>query len=62
MIKEEINLLNAEVCQVMGWDYRPPRGFANPLGEPEEKGKGKKGAAAKTPTAEKLPEASGSAT
>lgn len=56
-IKEEINLLNAEMCQVMGWDYRPPRGFANPLGESEEKGKGKKGAAAKISAADKLPEA-----
>lgn len=55
-IKEDINLLNAEMCQVMGWDYRPPRGFTNPLGEVEEKGKGKKGAAAKAPAADKLPE------
>jgi len=30
-IKEEINLLNAEMCQLMNWDYRPPRGFTNPL-------------------------------
>lgn len=37
-IKEEINLLNAEMCQEMGWDYRPPRGFSNPLAPdiPEE--------------------------
>ncbi len=32
-IKDEINLLNAEMCAMMGWDYRPPRGFTNPLGE-----------------------------
>ena len=55
-IKEEINLLNAEMCQEMGWDYRPPRGFANPLGEAEEKGKRKKGAAAKAPAEDILPE------
>jgi hypothetical protein len=36
-IKDEINLLNAEMCEMMGWDYRPPRGFANPLGEVERK-------------------------
>ena len=55
-IKEEINLLNAEMCKEMGWDYRPPRGFTNPLGETEEKGKGKKGGTAKAPVVEKLPE------
>lgn len=52
-IKEEINLLNAEMCLMMGWDYWPPRGFINPLGEGEEKGKVKKGASAKAPAAEK---------
>lgn len=56
-IKEEINLLNAEMCQEMEWEYRPPRGFTNPLVEPEEKEKGKKGTAAKAVAAEKLPEA-----
>ena len=56
-IKDEINLLNAEMCQEVGWDYRPPRGFTNPLSEVEEKGKGKKGTAAKSPAADKLPEA-----
>ena len=30
-IREEINLLNAKMCQLMGWDYTPPRGFSNPL-------------------------------
>lgn len=55
-IKEDINLLNAEMCQVMGWEYRPPRGFTNPLEEAEEKGKGKKGAGPKAPTAGNLPE------
>jgi hypothetical protein len=30
-IREEINLLNAEMCELMAWDYTPPRGFANPL-------------------------------
>jgi len=56
-IKDEINLLNAEMCKEMGWDYRPPRGFTNPLGEAEEKEKVKKGSAVKTPAAVKLPEA-----
>ena len=41
-IKEEINLLNAEMCQLMNWDYRPPRGFTNPLAA--EQGKKTKGA------------------
>jgi hypothetical protein len=61
-IKDEINLLNAEMCEMMGWDYRPPRGFTNPLGEAEEKGKRKKGAASKAPTEDKLPETVISAT
>jgi hypothetical protein len=30
-IREEINLLNAEMCEIMAWDYNPPRGFTNPL-------------------------------
>ncbi len=42
-IKEEINLLNAEMCQLMNWDYRPPRGFTNPLAAAEH-GKKTKGA------------------
>ena len=41
-IKDEINLLNAEMCEMMGWDYRPPRGFTNPLGEAEGKEKVKR--------------------
>ncbi|GLI39534.1 hypothetical protein KI811_15980 [Geobacter hydrogenophilus] len=44
-IREEINLLNAEMCELMEWDYTPPRGFINPLaknGEEEEKRGGKK--------------------
>jgi hypothetical protein len=56
-IKDEINLLNAEMCEMMGWDYRPPRGFTNPLGEEGGKGKVKKGTAAKAPAADKVPEA-----
>lgn len=36
-IREEINLLNAEMCELMDWDYTPPRGFSNPLaGKKEE--------------------------
>jgi len=54
-IKEDINLLNAEMCQVMGWEYRPPRGFTNPLGEVEGKEKLKKGTAM-APAVDKLPE------
>ena len=30
-IREEINILNAEMCELMDWNYTPPRGFANPL-------------------------------
>ena len=30
-IREDINLLNAEMCQLMKWDYTPPRGFSNPF-------------------------------
>ena len=44
-IREEINLLNAEMCELMEWDYTPPRGFTNPLaknGAEEEKRGGKK--------------------
>ena len=44
-IREEINLLNAEMCQLMNWDYKPPRGFTNPFaksGEEEMKGGKKK--------------------
>ena len=54
-IREEINLLNAEMCQLMNWDYTPPRGFTNPLSEKEGKGKVKK-ASAKVPAAENLAE------
>lgn len=55
-IKDEINLLNAEMCAMMGWDYRPPRGFINPLGKVEEKEKTKKGIAARVPGADKVSE------
>jgi len=55
-IKDEINLLNAEMCEMMGWDYRPPRGFTNPLGEGEGKGKVKKGATVKTTVPTEKPE------
>ena len=36
VIREEINILNAEMCQMMGWDYTPPRGFKNPLENNED--------------------------
>lgn len=32
-IKEELNLLNAEMCRELGRDYKPPHGFENPLKE-----------------------------
>lgn len=54
-IKDEINLLNAEMCEMMGWDYRPPRGFTNPLEKGETKGKGKKIATGKAQVAEFVP-------
>jgi hypothetical protein len=44
-IREEINLLNAEMCELMDWDYTPPRGFTNPLsksGDEETMGTKKK--------------------
>ena len=61
-IKDEINLLNAEMCEMMGWEYRPPRGFTNPLGEEIGKEKGKKGTAAKGPATDKFLETAVSAT
>ncbi len=42
-IKEEINLLNAEMCRLMNWDYRPPRGFTNPLTATEQEKRTKGG-------------------
>lgn len=42
-IREEINQLNAEMCELMDWDYTPPRGFSNPLSKSsEEETKGAK--------------------
>ena len=38
-IREEINLLNAEMCQLMDWDYTPPRGFTNPFAKPDNEEK-----------------------
>ena len=35
-IREEINLLNAEMCRLMKWNYTPPRGFTNPLVKTED--------------------------
>jgi len=32
-IKEEINILNAEMCRELGREYKPPYGFENPLRE-----------------------------
>ena len=41
-IRENINLLNAEMCQLMKWDYTPPRGFTNPLNESHKEKKSTK--------------------
>jgi hypothetical protein len=30
-IKEDLNLLNAEMCRELGREYRPPYGFENPF-------------------------------
>ena len=38
-IREDINLLNAEMCQLMKWDYTPPRGFTNPFAKTEDREK-----------------------
>lgn len=56
-VKEDINLLNAEMCELMGYTYKPPRGFSNPLVETEEKGKVRKGSSTKVPAADKVHEA-----
>ena len=32
-IKEELNILNAEMCRELGEKYRPPYGYENPLVE-----------------------------
>lgn len=35
-LRQEMNALNAEICASMGMNYRPPRGFDNPLKEKQE--------------------------
>ena len=30
-IRQDLNKLNAELCQALNKDYHPPRGFSNPL-------------------------------
>ena len=35
-IREEINLLNAEMCRLMKWNYTPPRGFLNPFAKTDD--------------------------
>jgi hypothetical protein len=35
-IKEELNLLNAEMCRELGREYKPPNGFEDPLKEDYE--------------------------
>ena len=56
-IKEDINLLIAEMFQVMGYEYKPPRGFKNPFAVTEEKEKVKKGPGSRSPAADNIPEA-----
>ena len=56
-IKEDINLLIAEMFQVMGYEYKPPRGFRNPIAVTEEKEKVKKGTGSRSPAADNIPEA-----
>lgn len=36
-IKEELNLMNAEMCQLLDYTYKPPRGFEHPLKKQEKK-------------------------
>ncbi|GAM08271.1 hypothetical protein OR1_00542 [Geobacter sp. OR-1] len=45
-IREDINLLNAEMCELMDWDYTPPRGFTNPMAKSAD---GEKKGSKKTP-------------
>jgi len=40
-LRQEMNLLNAEMCAAMGMPYRAPRGFENPLEERDRKAPGK---------------------
>lgn len=35
-LRQEMNLLNAEMCRAMGMSYRAPRGFENPLKTAED--------------------------
>ena len=36
-IKEELNLMNAEMCQLLDYTYKPPRGFEHPFKKQEKK-------------------------
>lgn len=36
-LRQEMNTLNAEMCQALGMSYRAPRGFDNPLKEDVKK-------------------------
>jgi len=35
-IKEDINLLNAQICRLLGDKYYPPRGFNDPLAKSDQ--------------------------
>ena len=37
-LRQEMNLLNAEMCKAMSIDYTPPRGYDNPLEANKDQG------------------------
>ncbi len=40
-LKEQLNILNAEISKVMAWDYTPPRGYSNPFPKNRDAGETK---------------------
>lgn len=58
-IREEINLLNAEMCQLMKWDYTPPRGFTNPFAKTGDEERKSKKVTTKSPSATQIVAESG---
>jgi|GEM_PF-1047880 len=40
-LKEQLNILNAEISKVMAWDYTPPRGYSNPFPKIKDAGETK---------------------
>jgi hypothetical protein len=59
-LRQEMNLLNAEMCKAMGIDYTPPRGYDNPL--EAQKDKGEKGAGKKKDKIEQAEQAQATTT